>query len=331
MRVRRALATVIVGVGMFLVTAEALVRVLQPPPRRNLVRAEEVGGFREVGGVWVWSDGDPEGPRARALQARDCPMADAFRVVVTGSSVLNGVSLPAASTPGVLLQRRLEALAQGRPVCVVNLAVHGFLTLQALAVAEDAVVRLDPHVVVLEVFSSGHVPARAGALVMPVAGEPGDPWLGNPLHVPERVHVVLASHTRLYPLVLAALPDPPSPLGAVPPWIFERTARLDERLRARGGALVLVRPAHLDDAPTTPHEADRAVDQLWRDWATPRGLSVLAFRDLFAGRTTAPLRIDPVHLSAAGSDVVAGALAEAVEPRLRVWLTTRSPDDATAR
>ncbi len=326
MRILRSLATGLVMVLLFVLAAEATVRIVRPQPRRNLIHTSIIGPFSEVLGVPVyhntgWTTRTPPQPAG-------CSDPSALRLTLSGSSILHGVAIPYEAAPEAVLQGMLEARSEGRSVCVKNLAVPGFKTLQVLALAEQAMLDDPPDVLVVEAWDSGHAPVRIGDLMVPLSGDPADPWFGNPLHLPQPVHAWLGSRSRAYAFGLAALPDKVGrPL--IEDWIAAPLDRIVALAAQSQTRVVLVLPVGFGSKSQDRLDGELRLEEAWREHLTARGVNLLTFREVFEGMDTEPLCIDPVHLSEAGVQVVSEALVELVLPMMPP-VTTPQPDDATA-
>jgi len=149
MRVLRGLVAALIGLVLTLGAAEGLVRWLQPTPRVQIIRSDEVHGLRQVGGTWLWSAYD-EPSRLDV----GCPGGDSIDVVLAGSSILYGVRLPPSQGLAARLRQTL-AQALGRPVCVVDVSQPGFIgESKAAAVIEQLDAGLRPELVVYEVWAN---------------------------------------------------------------------------------------------------------------------------------------------------------------------------------
>ncbi len=326
MRLLRFLATTLMMLVLFLLTVEVAVRVAKPQPRRSLAHTSVIGPFSEVLGVPVYQNtGWTTTPSPRPA---GCSDPEAFQVTVTGSSILHGVSLPYEAAPEAVLQAALERVSPGRAVCVQNLAVPGFKTLQVLALAEQAMIQAPPDVLVIEAWDSSHVPVRIGDLMVPVSGDPEDPWIGNPMHLPEPLHNALGSRSRAYAYVLAALPDRTN-RPILEDWLLARLDRIAALAAQSQTRVILVLPLGFGPKPPLAVESDKKLEATWHETVRQRNMDFLTFRELFEGVDAASLYIDPVHLSGAGVQVVSDALVERVRPTMAA-VTTPQPDDATA-
>lgn len=323
-RALRALATLGVVVLATVLLSELAVRVLRVPPRRVLIDAAHYGPFTEVDGLPLWADrgGGPE--RVAILEDAGCDREEAFRVLLVGDSIFNGVELPPEQVASVRLKRRLEARGAGVRACVVNLAVPGFSLRQGMVRAVGALDALDPHVVVLEVWGGAPVrPVRIGERVILAHGlrlyEDGFP---NPYRLPGPLNRALLHRSRLYELLVLAAPDD-CPECRVDLADFEPVldAFLAE-VRAGGGDVVTVMPALLSDPFSDQHRVVRN-NRGWEAWIAEAGVRNVRLWEAWAALDPAALAFDDVHLDADGHEALADTLDLLVAPAFARWEASR--------
>lgn len=203
-----AAVAVLLAAGVSAVVAEMAVRVIHPTPRVQVIRStqpREVGDgrvvhleVRDAGGVPVWQDRFYEGRRGW-----DCTEAPegVTRVLVLGSSILSGVGLADSDVFSGPMQARLEN------VCVTNLAEPGFSFDQQWAVAQDVLPKLEPDVVIWEVWANtpwsfvqlGDTAYRFRHLEVDAEGLP------TGLGLPSGLHRALLPRSRFYELAVLSL------------------------------------------------------------------------------------------------------------------------------
>lgn len=329
----RTVGTLAFGALLTLLVAELAVRVLRVPPRRAVFDEARYGPFETQDGVVLWDDRGGGSERGAVLRGEACDPDGAFRVMIVGDSILNGIDLPVEQVASVRLARRLEADHPGLRVCVTNLAVPGFSLVQGLVRARERLEPWPPHLVVLELWGGPPVwPVRVGSRVyLPHGLAPDALGLPNPYGLPPSANHAGLRASRLYELLVLAAPDDcpacRASLGA-----FE--AELDAfvaLVRAGGGEVVTVMPARLTD----PFDAQVRVgieNQPWETWVAKQGLRNVRLWEAWAHEAPATLALDPVHLNARGHALLTDVLLGLAEPVLqRFELTRPPPDDATPR
>ena len=201
----RALGGLLLAITVTLLLSEGLVRVVSPRPRVQVVRpGVQPGQVIEVrDGVPLWYH-ERDAPRWNLDCLQERP--DAPRVLVTGDSILAGVSV----TPNRVWSRRLEALwTDGEAPCLVNVAEPGFSFDNELAAARKVVERVQPDLVIMQYWRGstwdyaavGGTAYRFSQLRVGADGTP------NPFSVPGPVHRWLLPRSRLYEYGLLAVAD----------------------------------------------------------------------------------------------------------------------------
>lgn len=312
---RSLVVVLLLGVGVGL--AEIGVRIVRPRPRRMLVAAERVGGFREAHGVLLW-DG-PSSDRSRreaALHDVDCAREGARVVLAVGSSITHGVEVPTAQVASRRLKDALQAASPDRRVCVVNLGVPGFSTAQAAARGLEALDTMRPDVVLLELWGGPPIaPVRVGDHAYFFRGLARDAQgLANPYGLPPGLNRALLERVALYRYaVVNHADDCPGCRTRLGPDVAVVDAFV-ARARGVGAAVVAWRPVYLDTPPAAMSEGARLERAVWAPWLARFDGPVVDMAEVLDGVDPAPLRVDPVHLSAAGHAVLAEAWLDAVGP-----------------
>ena len=314
------------GVGLCLgaFVAEAAVRILNPAPRRMLVREDKVGAFHEHEGTpyWVPSDGG-EAARSAGLERRDCRGADAFHVVVAGDSIFHGMDVPVAQVASTRLGPALEARRPGVRVCVHNLAASGLTPPQYVARVQAELPELEVDLVLLELWGGfPRTPVRLGRTVYQVEGDPAAAWEAlNPLGLPEGLGRWLLQGSRLYEYAVLAWPQaegaPPDDLGAHRV-LFDAFA---DDLEARGAALVTLMPSELEIARfEDPPELLLDQNAPFEAWVAERGVENVRLWERFEGLDPAAVRLDGCHLNAAGHEALVDVFVDVSLPHLEAWV-----------
>jgi hypothetical protein len=296
----------VIAVGLALaatvVLAEVGLRLVRPTPRVQIVRA---GVLTELDPGEVAGDDVPlwrtsfDDPRHNEACLEDNPGARVW--VVLGSSILAADGLAPSAAFNLALQERLRP--ELGPLCILNLAEGGYTFDNQLAVAREAIPRLEPELVLWEVWENSPfrwamVGGHAYRFQHVAVGADGLP---NPMGVPSAVHRTLFSRSRLYEYSVLALVERPAD-AASDPWNSLLDDRLDEAraLVEAYGELVVVFAPHLDmpfeeriaarEARTSPldrHYAD--VEQ----WARGRGVESVYLDVLLRDLDVTDVRLDP--------------------------------------
>jgi len=316
-RVVPALLATALGLVAAVGLAEGLVRVLQPVPRVQIVRAPDgpqasIRELRVLHGQPVWVYGDSE-----ARQDPGCDPGDRV-VLMLGSSIFWGTSYEADE----VVSARLDA-ALGPGWCVRNHAQPAFTGGPKLAVAKEVIPELRPDVVLWEVWGNdpeGYV--LLGGDAYNLTGRRVD-GRGHPVLVPfltEDQRAWAFEHSALFEYAALAL-APREPDFQEARW----RVHLDERLPALkslvdevGARLVLVAAARLDQ-PFSQTIAKQAEPQhafaKVQAWATAQGVrwvdAAQGFED--AGLDVAAVAHDACcHLNPRGHEALARLLGPVV-------------------
>ncbi len=339
-RPRSLLLALTLLLGMTLLVAEALVRVLDPFPRVLVVRTPYFLDVRTLDGIPVWAHQSgrkrlwtrarefatgllrPRHPsteprRWDVVENLDC--ASDTRVLVLGDSIFHGIGLPAAEVASVLWQQRLRA--EGIDACVHNLSVPGYNVYTQTARATEAVPMLRPRLVVFEVWGGEpRPPTRVGDTIYFFEDlEVDATGLPNPLGLPAPLNRGLLRTSDFYEYALLA--STPRCESCRPGWgaALPRLDRLRADIATQGGELVFAIPAYLQGG-RAGREASENAPLL--EYAARHEVPVLRLWEALDPAALQSYAMDSVHLNAAGQ----GALAEIWHRELTPYLgDTESP------
>lgn len=310
-----------------LIVGEAVVRLAHPTPRRNVFRTEVAGPLILMDGVPTWRDGEARTDnRAATLEDLGCEGDGAFRVLVLGDSIFNGISVPAADVASVRLARALRAeLGDGR-ACVKNLAVPGHSLYQTLARGREVIDTFKPDVVLLELWGGPpRTPILNGTTVYSIEGSPDAArQVYNPLGLPGGAHDALMTRSRLYEYTVLALP------AACPMCVFDLTPHeplLDDflaRVEAVDGEVITFMPAYLFFPLDAQPKQLEMEDAGYLRWIARHGLHNVKLWEAWKGTDPATVRIDGCHLNAAGHDLLAKSYLDALRPALDTWKSAQA-------
>ena len=153
----------LIGALLFFGCAEIAVRLLQPPPRVQVITpggtATMEQPLTDLHGVPVWRD---VGSAARAR------CGAAHTLLILGTSISFGIELPANAVFSAALQAELDRRAPGQ-WCVRNEAQPGFTLDSIMGLARERVPALRPDLVLLELGNLGSYTLIDGAA--PIAKE----------------------------------------------------------------------------------------------------------------------------------------------------------------
>lgn len=312
-----------------LLTTEVLVRVLKPPPRRVLFRAAIMHGFDNVDGTWVWYDapGPPPG-RSHILEDRDCVSENAFRVMVLGDSIFNGVSLPTEEVGSVLLKQRLQAAFPDVSFCVKNLAVPGYSLYQGIARARRVLPEFPPDVVLLELWGGPpRIPSRVGDTIYYFEGlAREDDGTANPMGIPSPLHRSLLTHTRTYEYLVLAWPDDCRACRyELAPHIPFLDGFLDQ-IEDEGGSIIPVMPAFLNHPFKNQPKGTFYAMADYETWLAGRHLTPVRLWEALEEHDSRTLSLDPVHFNAEGQSLLADVWLEHITPEVQRWQKAHQPE-----
>lgn len=309
---------ILLMLGIALGSAEALIRILHPAPRRNIVRASMVGELYELEGIPLWSDPG----RGAELADLDCPTDGAFRIMVLGDSIFNGMTLPANQLATGVLATGLRERWPDRRFCVSNLAISGFSPIQSAARGRSRLTEFAPHLVLFELWGGPpRTPVRIDDTVYVFDGVPvDDDGVANLLGLPTGMSAGLLRVSSLYAYAAAAWPDQRTfdeafDLSAHHPMLDDMKARVE----AGGGELVAVLPSYLNRPFDDQPEALQFEHAGYLAWAASRDVPVVKLWEELAHLDSATLGMDGVHFNVAGHAAVGEVLLEVVAPRVERW------------
>jgi hypothetical protein len=331
----RRVVRALIAAALFLAAGEAAVRFARPTPRTQVVDPHQPGVVETPDGGITWRRA---GPFTDTLENAGC--VGSRHVVIAGDSILyvldashnrldSGAVDPSEAAVDNIGPRLQGMFRDLRPtICVHDVAQPGFGPDQIAGAASDWRDRADARVVVLGVWKSDRALEHLGDRwydLSPYARRgtalPA-PW-GLP--VPDALGRPAFAHSALYAYATLAAAPP-----NLAPATYDTYLALARALRAKGSQVVFVEHALLE-AMTGQGPGPRAhgARDLERA-ATADGFLYLALADAWAGVDLTPLRIDPVHLNAAGHRLLAETLAPWVLRALTVDATARGepPPDA---
>jgi hypothetical protein len=238
------------AVGLFLLGAEGVIRLVRPSPPIQVVGGRTPLG--DIDGVPVWRVDVP-----RANEGCPARRPDARVAVFSGDSIFFGIEVDGGDVLTSVAQEVLDREAGEGAWCVLNLSQAGFSFDQKRAWLRRALASHSVDRVYWEVWPNDAARyVRIGDRIYNVAGAaPDDPSPLNRLGLPEGLDRTLMRSSRLYEyLMMVLLPKP----ILDPAWVRDVYAtRLralrDEVVRA-GGAFTLVLPPLLDQ-PFAPRES----------------------------------------------------------------------------
>lgn len=325
-RLANVVGVLLSTVLLMLIVGEATVRVTHPTPRRNVFRTEVAGPLTVMDGVPTWRDDATRADgRAATLEDDACDGADAFRVLVLGDSIFNGISVPADEVASVRLARALRAELGERHACVKNLAVPGHSLYQTLARGREAIDTFQPHVVLLELWGGPpRTPILNGTTVYSIEGSPdGARATYNPLSLPSGLHDALMTRSRLYEYTVLAMP------AACPLCEYDLTPHeplLDgflARAEAAHATVITFMPAYLFFPLDAQPEQLEMEDAGYLKWIERRGLHNVKLWERWAGTDPESVRIDGCHLNTTGHERLAKDFREEIQPALDAWMAGR--------
>lgn len=309
----KSLSTWAVGLALTGLCAEVLVRLVNPTPRAQVIHSQRPGEL--TGLPVVVRHGQPTWEQDGTVERHHdaCEAPPGHRVVIFGTSISFGISLPPADALGARLEGVLNAAGQGA-WCVHNYAQPAYTGSTKLALAEDVVPRLQPDLIVWEVWGNeGDRYTEVGDDWYNFHGrrldEAGLPYIG----VPATVNAGFFRHSALYRYGLLAL----APTGVT----LELTRRdldtrylplLDAQLRQTPAPDVFFLPMFFD-RPLLPQIDDEPVEFRWiREFGARGGMPFVSLAEAWRDEDRTPLAIDSCHWSPAGSQRAAEVLAPVI-------------------
>lgn len=300
------------GILATLALGEGLVRVLNPTPRVQIVRAQRPGVERGMDitvrhGQPTWEQGDT-GPRGNL----DC--VGRTHVAIFGTSISFGVYYEWDQSLAPQLQRRLDAIDPGG-FCVHGFAQPAYAGWNKLALARDLVPQLKPDVVIWEVWGNeadryDEIEGDWYNFHMRQLDAGGVPYV---VPLPVALNRWLFLSSRLYHFGVLALA--PAARAGEAIWSEFRATylpELDRLFAAHPAKVILFAPTYLDrslemQAANPPQEV-----QVMRAWGDARGAPMVWLAEAWQGRDPAELRSDYCHFSPAGSAAAAEVLVPLV-------------------
>lgn len=311
---RGARAAVGLGVGALLaaLSAELVVRVVQPTPRTQVVRTAELSQVEllELYGQPVWRVTEPE---QRGLYDRPCRelVGEQGRVVVlVGDSILYMTSSTlAADNVARHLERALGGVEAGW--CVVSGAMSGYGAQQKLATALDLIDRERADLVLWEVWGERPTYRRIGETLYGIGSYLRDeaevPYV-EAIPVPLAVNRWLFLRSRAWEYLVLALGA-----GAVDDPVLHLHERFLDEAEAAGVRPLFVVFPDLGQPFDQPGSIVHLVHPPLRELVTGRGAPWVELRPLLVGLDVEQIRLDPCcHYNAAGHEALAPILAELV-------------------
>jgi hypothetical protein len=326
-RLANAIGVLISTVLFTLIVGEAVIRTTNPTPRRNVFRTAVAGPLVLMDGVPTWRDGEANhDDRAAKLEDVACDGVDAFRVLVLGDSIFNGISVAPDDVASVRLARDLRAELGDAHACVKNLAVPGHSLYQTLARGRDVLDSFKPDVVLMELWGGPpRTPILNGTTVYSIEGSPDAArQTYNPLGLPGGLHDALMTRSRLYEYSVLALP------AACPMCVFDLTPHepmLDDflaRVDAQHGKVITFMPAYLFFPLDAQPKQLEMEDEGYLKWIARHGLENVKLWDAWKGTDPATIRIDGCHLNAAGHELLAKSYLDALRPQVDAWKAARA-------
>jgi lysophospholipase L1-like esterase len=222
------------------------------------------------------------------------------RVISLGDSVIvmeHGQGWP-DKLPGAL-----KRSGYADPVQVFNAGVPGYNSHQGLLYLQTELLALKPNLVSIEYAWNDHTDSQCGVP-------------DREMRMPSGAMLALQSglaKSNLYQLLRTAIADPIKPNGTsrVPlPQYLENMTKMVQLVRGQGGQTVFVAPVYL---ATSPYLSDRHLPYLnaTRELAEQLNVEYVDLTERFAQAPDLFLdpERDPVHVNAAGSDLLAEAVA----------------------
>ena len=315
-------------VWVLALAGEAIIRVWNPPPRRVLVDEARVGPLREIEGVPLYQAanyGSP--PRIDLLEDLACDPDDAFRVLVLGDSIFNGMGVETELVASRRLKRQLEEEADGASVCVKNLAVSGFSLYQTLARMRAEIDDFSPHIVLLELWGGPpRVPKRLDGRIYFFHGLPIDELgYGNPFGLPASLNETLLTQSKLYEYSVLASPGCSQCTHDLTPHLPLLNDAL-ARIQSVDADLVTFMPASLFFPFDKQPKSIELENEGYFEWIDAHGLRNVPLWERFASLDEAAIRLDGCHLNADGHIHLARVFRDEVAPTFQAWRAARAGD-----
>ncbi len=321
-RLANAIGVLFSMVLFTLIVGEAVLRVTNPTPRRNVFRTAVGGPLIMIDGVPTWHDGEEaRDHRGDKLEDTACDGTGAFRVLVLGDSIFNGVSVVAEDVASVRLARALREELGENHACVKNLSVPGHSLYQTLAHGRAVLDTFKPDVVLMELWGGPpRTPILNGITVYPIEGSPEDARRTyNPLGLPGDLHDALMTRSRLYEYTVLAMPAycPKCVMDLTPhePLLDDFLARVD----AVGGEVITFMPAYLFYPLDAQPQKLEVEDAGYLKWIARHGLKNVKLWEAWKGTDPATIRLDGCHLNAAGHALLAKSYMDALRPEVDAW------------
>ncbi len=307
-----------------LVVSEALFRLARPAPRLQVTRPEVMGlphGFEFVDGQPLWPDYEGGNRRNEA-----CPKPGTINVLLLGTSVTYGVTLPPESALGPRMQAELDAREPGR-WCVLSAAEPAYRGGQKEAELHRAMARQHVDVVLWEMWGNDPdhttmVGANAYSFGPMVLGPGGLPRV-IPMPIP--LEQWLFERSRLYQYTVLTLGRQVPDRERWARYPTELLPRLVQTVEQGGGRFALYAPTRMD-APLAELVKSPSMPEMRAGrWIRDNHVPLLRFAEVLKDSEVADVALDPAgHLNPEGFARLTGPMVD--------WLTqVVLPPDARPR
>lgn len=334
----------VMTVLIFTLSSDRILAIVYPPPGKlaPLVIGHSRRGYGHRVSAFGFSSGvnastNRFGFRGPPLHA-DKPI-DEFRILFLGDSVMFGFMLPIEQGPVMLTERLLQVAYPDRNIRGVNAGISGYTTWQELDLLNHEGLSSSPDAVVLEfcindlldVIGVDHRTLNRREMEFDL--NRNDHWSGfvRAAHAlafkgaeRDRADAALWTQNRLIEEgridgvkgLNDVYRDPPAP-AVTKAWndCIESLERIEAICRENDLPFVLTyMPEHL--ALTDPLK--RTPSTILRNWSSRRGVPFVDLTSTFrsalsAGMTIDALFVDSVHPTAAGAELIAQAIGDAIQ------------------
>jgi hypothetical protein len=297
---------------------EAYLRSKPPARIQRVMKTLKNVTFEAVDGVSLWHSAIPE---HTLVTNRSCMRQTHERpdVLLIGDSIFFGVSLKPSETLAPVMQEQL-AERLGRPACVVNLSEPGFSFEAEEIVLRRGVEKLNPKVVVLEIWQNSvsryvsldHALYNFGNMVV---DEKGLPNLG----IPAELNYVLFSRSGIWRHLSTGLVTSQNGTSRArfEVLVVDELEPLRQWLKDRDVGLILAYAVELSAPFSEGREKERKAYAPVSEWAAEKGIPQMFFDEAMKGKKVEEMRIDPCcHLSSQGTETVGQVLTSLVAEML---------------
>jgi hypothetical protein len=303
-------------------TGEAVIRVVRPAPRTQVIRP---GHFYELSDhdgipVWSWPDHDEEPAHIRR-HGLDCRDDADIKIVVAGDSIFHGIGVPVEKTSAWQLTARINERFPGKRACVINIAEPAHSLYVQAPLIHGLLDDLQPDVLILELWGGlPRTPTRFDDTIYYFQGATLDAnGLPDLFGIPAVAHAALWRRSQLWEYVHLAMLPPPSRSVDSEKQAWKVLDDLHAHAARAGTQTVRVLPSFLNRPFADQVLLPELFGMDWYlRWEQERELSSVKLWDALSHLDPLTLGIDACHFNETGHIALTQVFEDAVVPLIDV-------------